>query len=430
MNDPTTNADALPRDSQKDVLTDVLRQGATRLLAQAIQAEVAAYLDAYAPLRDEAGRQQVVRNGSLPQRTILTGIGPVEVKQPRVQDRRPEGQREQFRSAILPPYLRKTKCIAELIPWLSRKGISTGDFAKVLAALLGPPAKGLSAPPLPRLQVVGAAEDDAWSTRSLAGKHYVDVWADGVHCNIRREEDRQCLLVLLGAPADGKKELIALGDGLRESEQSWKALLLDCPARGMTPAPTRAVVMGPWCSLEGIAAGVPDAQGAAVLSRQDGRCAGQAAPGPAAHGQGAAARHLAGEHQGRGREGVRPVRGLYEAKYAKATDCLRKDREELLVCYDFPALPWLPLRTPNPIEATFAPVRRRPTKTKGSGYRSACLTRVFKLRASASKKGRLLNGEPLLANALPRRKPRAGAGGAAPVGDSGVARAAGRARAG
>jgi len=220
MNDATTNAVALPLASDKDVLTEVLRQGATQLLAQAIQAEVAAYLDAHSDVRDSAGRQQVVRNGYLPQRTILTGLGPVEVKQPRVQDRRPPEQREKFSSAILPPYLRKTKSIEELIPWLYLKGVSTGDFSEALAALLGPQAKGLSAATVTRLKAVWAEEYEAWSKRSLAGKHYVYVWADGVHFNIRLEDDRQCILVLMGATADGKKELIALADGYRESEQS------------------------------------------------------------------------------------------------------------------------------------------------------------------------------------------------------------------
>ena len=201
MTDATTNADALPLATQKDVLSEVLRQGATQLLARAIQAEVAAYLDARSDVRDEAGRQQVVRNGYLPQRTILTGLGPVEVRQPRVQDRRPAGRREKFSSAILPPYLRKAKSIEELIPWLYLKGISSGDFSEALAALLGPQAKGLSANTVTRLKAVWAEEHDAWSKRSLAGKHYVYVWADGVHFNIRLEEDRQCILVLMGATA-------------------------------------------------------------------------------------------------------------------------------------------------------------------------------------------------------------------------------------
>jgi putative transposase len=252
MTDATTNGDALPLPSEKDVLTAVLHHGATRMLAQAIQAEVDAYLEGQAHLRDEADRQLVVRNGWLPPRTILTGIGPVAVQQPRVKDRRPAAEREKFTSALLPPYLRKTKSIEDLIPWLYLKGISTGDFAEALAALLGPQAKGLSPATVTRLKAVWADEYDAWSKRSLAGKHYVYVWADGVHFNIRLEEDRQCILVLMGATADGKKELIALGDGFRESEHSWKALLLDCQARGLTVAPQLAVgdgALGFWKAL-------------------------------------------------------------------------------------------------------------------------------------------------------------------------------------
>src|SRR5207237_4798109 len=175
-------------------------------------------------LRDGAARQQIVRNAYLPQRTITTGIGPVEVQQPRVQDRRPAEQREKFSPAILPPYLRKTKSIEELIPWLYLKGISTGDFSEALTALVGPAAKGLSATTITRLKEVWQGEFQEWSRRSLKGKEYVYVWADGIHFNIRLEEDRQCILVLLGATADGRKELIAIADGFRESEQSWKAL--------------------------------------------------------------------------------------------------------------------------------------------------------------------------------------------------------------
>src|SRR5215831_9083320 len=252
MNDATTNAGALPLATSRDALTDVLRAGAQQLLAQAIQAEVDAYLDTRSELRDEAGRHQVVRNGYLPERTITTGVGPVGVKQPRVHDRRPPQQREKFSSALLPPYLRKTKSIEELIPWLYLKGISTGDFSEALAALLGPQAKGLSAATVTRLKAAWAEEYEAWRKRSLTGKHYVYVWADGVHFNIRLEEGRQCILVLMGATADGKKELIALADGYRESEQSWRELLLDCKARGLEVEPALAIgdgALGFWKAM-------------------------------------------------------------------------------------------------------------------------------------------------------------------------------------
>jgi putative transposase len=400
MNEATTNADALPLPNRQDVLTDVLRHGATQLLAQAIQAEVTAYLEERADRRDEQGRRQVVRNGSLPQRTILTGIGPIEIKQPRVQDRRPPEQREKFSSALLPPYLRKTKSIEELIPWLYLKGISTGDFSEALAALLGPQAKGLSATTVTRLKAVWQEEYDAWSKRSLAGKHYVYVWADGVHFNIRLEEDRQCILVLIGATADGHKELIALGDGFRESEQSWKALLLDCQARGLSVAPRLAIgdgALGFWKALRQVFPSTKEQRcwvhkTANVLDKLP---KGQQPKAKAMlHDIWQAATKAEAE------KAFDLFVATWQAKYSKATDCLVKDREALLVFYDFPAEHWVHVRTTNPIESTFATVRLRTTKTKGSGCRSACLTMVFKLMESAAKKWRLLNGSPLLMKVL------------------------------
>ena len=245
----TTLPIAGPSAPDDDPLTDILRRGARALLAQAVEAEVAAYLQARSHHKDEAGRRQVVRNGHLPERAGLTGVGPVEVKQPRVRDRRPAGERESFSSAILPPYLRKTKSLEDLIPWLYLKGVSTGDFTDALKALLGPDAPGLSATTVTRLKAAWEAEHDAWSKRSLAGKRYVYVWADGAHFNIRLEQDRQCILALMGATADGTKELIAVADGYRESEQSWRELLLDVKARGLEVDPALAVgdgALGFW----------------------------------------------------------------------------------------------------------------------------------------------------------------------------------------
>lgn len=400
MNDATTNVDALPLASQKDVLSAVLHHGATRMLAQAIQAEVDAYLADHAHLRDEAGRQLLVRNGSLPPRTILTGLGPVEVQQPRVKDRRPAAQREKFTSAILPPYLRKTKSIEGLIPWLYLKGVSTGDFSEALAALLGPDAKGLSANTVTRLKAVWQQEYDAWSQRSLAGKPYVYVWADGVHFNIRLEEDRQCILVLMGATADGKKELIALSDGFRESEQSWKAVLLDCQARGMTVAPSLAIgdgALGFWKALRQI---FPTTREQRCWVHKTANVLDKLPKGQQPKAKAMLHDIWQAETKALAEKAFDLFVATWEAKYTKATDCLRKDREELLVFYDFPALHWIHLRTTNPIESTFATVRLRTSKTKGSGSRLACLTMVFKLMESASKKWRLLNGSPLLSKVI------------------------------
>ena len=211
MRESSSSTIGLPAASSRDVLTTILRAGAQPRapgLAQAIEAEVAEWIDGHAPLTDAAGHRQVVRNGYLPQRTITTGVGPVEVEQPRVLDRRSGEAAEPFSSKILPPYLRKTKSIEELIPWLYLKGVSTGDFSEALQALVGPQAEGLSASTVTRLKQVWEQEYEAWSRRSLEGKEYVYVWADGIHFNVRLEEDRQCILVLLGATADGHKELI------------------------------------------------------------------------------------------------------------------------------------------------------------------------------------------------------------------------------
>jgi putative transposase len=396
----TTIADNLPLAASPDVLTEVCRTGARQMLAQAIEAEVAAYLDVRSELRDEAGRLQVVRNGHLPRRTILTGVGPVEVQQPRVQDRRPAAEREKFSSAILPPYLRKTKSMEELIPWLYLKGVSTGDFSEALAALVGPQAKGLSANTVTRLKAVWQQEYEAWNKRSLADKRYVYVWADGVYFNIRLEEDRQCILVLMGATADGQKEVIALSDGYRESEESWKALLLDCQARGLTTAPLLAIGdggLGFWKALRKV---FPTTREQRCWVHKTANVLDKMAKGVQPKAKAMIHDVWQAETKAAAEKAFDLFLATYEAKYPKATACLAKDRESLLVFYDFPAEHWIHLRTTNPIESTFATVRLRTSKTKGSGSRSACLTMVFKLMESASKGWRLLNGSSLLSKVI------------------------------
>jgi transposase-like protein len=396
MVESTTDTRIVPLPTGRDAITDLLRAGARRLLAEAIEAEVAAWIDAHAHLKDASGRQQVVRNGHLPGRTIQTGIGEVEVRQPRVHDRRPPGQREKFTPAVLPPYLRRTKSLEELIPWLYLKGISTGDFSEALQAILGPDAPNLSATTITRLKAVWEAEHEAWSKRSLAGKRYVYVWADGVHFNIRLEEGRQCILVLMGATADGKKELIAIADGYRESEQSWKELLLDCKARGLEIEPSLAIgdgALGFWKAMRQVWDTTREQRCwvhkmANVLDKMP------------RGSQPKAKRMLHDIYQAEGRKEAEKAFDLfvatYEAKYPRATECLAKDRAVLLTFYDFPAEHWLHIRTTNPIESVFSTVRLRHDKTKGSGSRSACLTMVYKLMGSASKKWRSLNGSTLL----------------------------------
>jgi putative transposase len=391
----------VPLPTSGDVLTELIRQGAKQLLSQAIEAEVAEWIESHKGHQDDQGRQQVVRNGFLPPRTILTGVGSVDVKQPRVHDRRPKDQAEKFSSQILPPYLRKTKSIEELIPWLYLKGISTGDFNEALAALLGPQAKGLSATTVTRLKGVWQDEYQAWSKRSLKGKRYVYVWADGVHFNIRLgEKDRLCVLVLLGATADGTKELIAIQEGYRESEQSWKTLLLDCKERGLEIAPELATAdgaLGFWKALPKV---WPTTRGQRCWVHKTANVLDKLPKGQ----QPQAKKMLWDIYMSPTKAEAEKAFDLFlkswEAKYPKATECLSKDREALLAFYDFPAEHWMHIRTTNPIESTFATVRLRTNKTKGCGTRTACETMVFKLMESASKGWRKLNGALLLPEIL------------------------------
>ena len=243
MQEPTRESFTFPQaqaPAVEDPLTELLQRGAKQLLAQAVEAEIAAWVDERADQLDENGHRQVVRNGYAQPRRVVTGLGPVEVQMPRAHDRRPEPEREKFTSSILPPYLRKAKSIEQLIPWLYLKGVSTGDFNEALQALLGPDCPGLSANTVTRLKQQWQDEYKQWIERDLSDKHYVYVWADGVHFNVRLEEDRQCILVLMGATAEGRKELIAVQDGYRESEQSWLSLLRDAKHHAGQPGAVRS----------------------------------------------------------------------------------------------------------------------------------------------------------------------------------------------
>jgi transposase-like protein len=396
MSESSNSTLALPATTSRDVLSDILRDGAQRLLSQAVEAEVAEWIASHAHLTDQAGHRQVVRNGRLPQRTITTGVGPIEVQQPRVLDRRAADEAEPFSSKILPPYLRKTKSLEELIPWLYLKGVSTGDFNEALAALVGPNCPGLSASTVTRLKTCWEGEFQEWNKRSLEGKQYVYLWADGVHFNIRLEEDRQCILVLMGATADGRKELIAVVDGFRESEQSWKALLLDVKSRGLIVDPKLATgdgALGFWKALRQVFPATREQRcwvhkTANVLDSLPKRLQPEAKE--KIHNIWMAATRAEADRA------FDLFVATYQAKYPKATGCLSKDRDVLLTFYDFPAEHWIHLRTTNPIESTFATVRLRHRRTKGSGSRTACLTMVFKLMQSAAKRWRLLNGSQLL----------------------------------
>jgi putative transposase len=400
VQESTSATIAVPIVGSRDALTDLLRDGARRLLAQAIEAEVAAWIVDHAHITDGAGRRRVVRNGHHPERTIQTGLGDVEVRQPKVHDRRPPEEREHFTSAILPPYLRRTRSLEELIPWLYLRGVSTGDFADALEALLGPDAPGLSATTVTRLKAAWEEEHRAWGERSLAGKHYVYVWADGVHFNIRLEQDRQCILVLMGATADGRKGLIAVSDGYRESEQSWKELLLDVKARGLEVEPALAVgdgALGFWKAIRQV---WPSTRCQRCWVHRSANVLDKLPKGTRPKAKAALHAIYEAETRAKAEKAFDLFISTYEAKYPKAVDCLAKGREALLAFYDFPAEHWRHIRTTNPIESTFATVRLRHEKTKGNGSRAACLAMVFKLMEAASRTWRALNGSVRLRDVI------------------------------
>jgi len=383
-----------------DSLTEVLQRGARRLLKDAVEAEVEAYLAERMHLTDERGHRAVVRNGHANPRSVVTGLGPIEVEMPRVRDRRPADQRERFSSKILPPYLRKARSVEELIPWLYLKGVSSGDFTDALQALLGENCPGLSASTVTRLVSQWQAEHAAWSQRDLTGKQYVYVWADGIHFNIRLEEDRQCILVLMGATADGRKELIAVQDGYRESEQSWASMLVGLKHRGLTIDPKLAIAdgaLGFWAACRKVWPATREQRcwvhkTANVLDKLPKTLQPQAKD--AIHQIWMAPTREAAE------SAFDLFVKTYEAKYPKAVACLTKDRDELLTFYDFPAEHWVHLRTTNPIESTFATVRLRHKRTKGNGSREACLAMVHKLVLNAQRRWRRLKGHALIPDVI------------------------------
>jgi putative transposase len=389
--------DLTPGPSPLDAL---VREGARKMLQAALESEVEAFLAQHAARVDDRGHRQVVRNGHLPAREIVTGAGPLEVVQPRVRDKSANIlERVKFSSSILPPYLRKSKTIEELIPWLYLKGISTGDFSEALQVLVGPEASGFSANVVVRLKEQWSQEYDEWSKRDLSNTHYVYLWADGIYANVRLEDEanaRQCLLVLMGATAEGEKELIAVVDGFRESKQSWLELLLDLKQRGLAIDPKLAIgdgALGFWAALREVFPSTREQRcwvhkTANVLNKMP----------KSVQPKAKADLHEIWQAETRalGQKAFDHFIEKYGAKYEAACECLKKDREVLLTFYDFPAEHWGHLRTTNPIESTFATIRLRHRRTKGNGTRRASLAMMFKLAQAAQKRWRRLNGHQLL----------------------------------
>ena len=381
----------------KASLDALVREGARRMLQEALENEVREYLVRTAALRTTEDRQAVVRNGYLPARDLLTGAGAVHIRQPRVRDQR---RKLKFTSRILPPYLRRAPSVDALIPVLYLKGISTGDFEEALAAILGPNAAGLSPANIVRLKEGWKADYETWSKRDLSAKRYVYWWADGIYFNVRLDPERPCMLVIMGTLEDGTKELVTVWDGIRESAESWKEVLRDLKARGLSEAPKLAVgdgALGFWKALE---EELPGAREQRCWVHKTANVLDKLPQSVQPYAKNMIHEMYLSPTKENALAAYHRFLSEYEAKYPKATECLRKDEDVLFTFYDFPAEHWRHIRTTNPIESAFATVRHRHRQTKGCGSRLATLTMVFKLAKEAEGHWRKLNGSQLLAKVV------------------------------
>ena len=385
------------RETPADALSEMLRTGAQHLIHQAVQAELEGLLLQHANQVTRDGKAAVVRNGYLPAREILTGIGPVTVRIPKVRTR--EGEPVTFRSALVPPYVRKSRSLEAALPWLYLKGISTGEMQEALEVLVGPQAQGLSASTISRLKAEWSEQYQQWRNTKLDKDRWVYIWADGIYSGLRSEENKLCALVIIGVNERGQKQFLAIEDGIRESTQSWREILLKLKQRGMNP-PKLAIgdgAMGFWAALEEV-----------YPKTRSQRCW--------VHKCGNVLNYLPKSAKPRAKQGLHEIWQAetkadaekafdlfiesYEAKYPKAAICLQKDREEMLAFYDFPALHWQSIRTSNPIESTFGTIRHRTKRSKGCLSRDGMLHMMFKLGQCAEKRWRRLRGFSYLAKVI------------------------------
>ena len=399
MKKVTEETSAGKSEARPSGLDDLIQQGARQIVQQAIEAELAALLERYDNVKTLDGRRAVIRNGYLPEREIVTAIGPVTVQVPKVRDR--SGSGVKFNSNIVPPYIRKSPRVSAALPWLYLRGVSTGDMSEALSVLLGEEAKGLSPNVVSRLKAQWAEEHVLWNRRDLSDSRWVYWWADGIHTGLRSDDsDGQCLLVIIGVKPDGTKERVAIGDGFRESKDAWCELLLDLKARGLQSGPLLATgdgAMGLWAALAEV-----------FPKTRHQRCW--------FHKTGNILNALPKSQHGRAKAGLQEIwqaatreealaafnrfTDTYSARYPKATEKLTKDSEELLAFYDFPAEHWQHLRTTNPIESTFATVRHRTTRTRNCVSRPTFLGLAFKLIESAEQSWRRIRAPEKIASLL------------------------------
>jgi putative transposase len=390
----TTNDIEVQTSEITESLDELARKGARRMIAAALELEAEQYVQALRHLRDDQGHALVVRNGtSHHERTVQLGAGSIKIKTPRVNDRRPD---QRFTSEILPPYMRRSPRLDEAIPILYLRGLSTGDFSEALEALLGAEAAGFSATTITRLLKTWQDDYQAWRKRSLKGKEYVYVWADGVYFNIRLEEDRLACLVIVGVLPDGRKEVIALEDGYRESTESWGSVLRDLKRRGM-PAPVLAIGdgnLGFWAALREV---YPETQEQRCWKHKLANVLDKLPKRLQTRAKEMLREIMYAPDRESALEEIKRFSEEYGARYPKAVETLTKDQDRLLTFFDFPAEHWIHLRTTNPIESTFSTVKARTRTTKGAGSRKAGLAMAFKLLLAAEKRWRKVNAPHFVA---------------------------------
>jgi transposase-like protein len=376
-------------------LDEIIRDGARRILVAALESEVDVFVRHYESLRDENGRKLIVRNGYMPEREIVTPCGPLKIRQPRVDDRalKSQGVEERFTSAILPKYMRRTPNLDNLIPVLYLKGISTGDFPTALSAILGDSVKGLSASTVTRLKQIWEEDYKKWVKRDLTGKKYVYFWVDGIYFNVRLDDSRSCILVIMGADEAGNKELVAVEDGYRESKTGWKEILLNLRKLGLIIDPKLVIgdgALGFWAAALEVYGEHTKEQRCWV--HKTANILDKMPKGVQSKAKSMIHEMYMAETKKEALEAFDHFVASYNSKYPKAVECLVKDKDSLFNFYDFPAEHWQHIRSTNPIESTFATVRHRTKRTKGCGSRVATLTMVFKLCKEAEKKWRKLRG--------------------------------------
>ena len=385
------------KDEVVDGLTQLLRAGAQQLIGQAVSAELELFLEYHSARRDSEGRRAVVRNGYLPAREVLTGIGSVTVQVPKVRDRSDGGTC--FRSTLVPRYVRRARSVEAALPWLYLKGISSGNMQEALTVLLGEQARGLSAPVISRLKAGWAKEYEAWRARELGKERWVYVWADGIYSSLRAEDTRLCLLVIIGVNERGQKRFLAIEDGVRESTESWRAVLSDLKRRGVK-APKLGVgdgALGFWGGLEEV---FPETRHQRCWVHKSANVLNYLPKAAQPKAKSMLHEIWMAETRAHAERAFERFLAAYSAKYPKATECLAKDRKSLLAFYDFPAEHWLHIRTTNPIESSFATIRHRSERTQGCASRATLLGLVFKLAMSAEKNWRRLRGFEHLADVV------------------------------